>query len=115
MTSDSGLGSLRQPDEVEDPLTAIPRTEACRPLAPAVEAEAEAFLAEVEGLRQAHGRKRVVRQGNGPDRAIQTGIGPVPVRRVELRDHGAGREEAGEERARIGFASALLPGSHPRR
>ena len=109
MTSDSSVVSLRQPDEVEDPLTAVLRSGARRLLAQAVEAEAEVFLAEMAGLRLADGRERVVRHGHGPDRAIQTGIGPVTVRRVKLRDRGAGQEEAGEERARIRFTSALLP------
>lgn len=46
----------------------------------------------------------MVRHGHGPERAIQTGIGPVEVRRVKVRDRGAG--ETGE---RIRFTSALLP------
>ena len=45
-----------------------------------------------------------MRHGQGPERVIQTGIGPVPVRRVKLRDRGAGPE--GE---RIRFTSAILP------
>ena len=73
--------------------------------AQAVEAEAEAFLAAMKDLRLADGRERVVRHGHGPERAIQTGIGPVAVRRVKVRDRGAG--ENGAERIR--FTSALLP------
>jgi putative transposase len=69
-----------------------------------VEAEAEAFLAEMRGLRLPDGRERLVRHGHGPERLVQTGIGPVPVRRVKLRDRGAA--SAGE---RIRFTSALLP------
>jgi hypothetical protein len=45
-----------------------------------------------------------VRHGHGPERQVQTGIGPVAVRRVRLRDRGAG--ETGE---RIRFTSAILP------
>ena len=37
---------------------------------------------------------------------MHTGIGPVPVRRVKLRDRGAG---AGEGAERIRFTSAILP------
>ncbi len=48
MTSSSTVVSLRQPDEVDDPLTAILRSGARRLLAQAVEAEAEAFLAEMK-------------------------------------------------------------------
>jgi hypothetical protein len=53
MTSDSTVVPLRQPDAVEDPLTAVLRDGARRLLAQAVEAEAEAFLAILLGvLRQ---------------------------------------------------------------
>src|SRR5215207_8773502 len=93
MTSDTTVVALRQPDEMEDPLTAQ-----------AVEAEVEAFLAEMRGLRLPDGRERLVRHGHGPERLVQTGIGPVPVQRVRLRDRGAGPD--GE---RIRFTSARLP------
>jgi putative transposase len=104
MPSDSTVVPLRQPDEIDDPLTAVLRSGARRLLAQAVEAEAETFLAMMKGLRLPDGRGRVVRHGLGPEREIQTGIGPVAVRRVKLRDRGAGAE--GE---RIRFTSALLP------
>src|SRR3954462_11787043 len=104
MTSDTTVVALHQPDAVEDPLTAVLRSGARRLLAEAVEAEAEAFLAEMKGLRLPDGRERVVRHGHGPERSVQTGIGPVPVRQVKLRDRGA---EVGVERIR--FASAILP------
>jgi transposase-like protein len=105
MRSDSTVVPLRQPDEVEDPLTAILRSGARRLLAQAVEAEAEAFLAAMRDRRLPDGRERVVRHGLGPERKIQTGIGPVAVRRVKLRDRGAG-EGSGE---RVRFTSAILP------
>jgi putative transposase len=104
MTSDSTVVPLCQPEEMEDPLTAILRSGARRLLAQAVEAEAEAFLATMKAMRLPDGRERVVRHGLGPERLMQTGIGPVPVRRVKLRDRGASLE--GE---RIRFSSALLP------
>src|SRR4051812_49550722 len=104
MTSDTRVVPLRQPDEVDDPLTAVLRSGARRLLAQAVEAEVEAFLAEMRGLRLPDGRERLVRHGHGPERLVQTGIGPVPVQRVKLRDRGAAAE--GE---RIRFSSALLP------
>src|SRR4051812_50041339 len=104
MTSDTRGVALRQPDEVDDPLTAVLRDGARRLLAQAVEAEAEAFLAEMRGLRLPDGRERLVRHGHGPERLMQTGIGPVPVRRVKLRDRGASAEA---ERIRV--PSALLP------
>src|ERR687885_303824 len=104
MTSDTTVVALRQPDEVEDPLTAVLRSGARRLLAQAVAAEAETFLAEMRGLRLPDGRERLVRHGHGPERLVQTGIGPVPVQRVKLRDRGAGPE--GE---RIRFTSSILP------
>jgi putative transposase len=104
MTSSSTVVPLRQPGEVDDPLTAILRSGARRLLAQAVEAEAEAFLAEMKGARLPDGRDRVVRHGHAPERLVQTGIGPVAVRRAKLRDRGAG--EGGE---RIRFTSAILP------
>jgi putative transposase len=104
MTSDTTVVALRQPDAVDDPLTAVLRSGARRLLAQAVEAEAEAFLAEMRGLRLPDGRERVVRHGLGPERLVQTGIGPVPVQRIKLRDRGAGPEGK-----RIRFSSALLP------
>src|SRR5215203_3224101 len=102
--SDSTIVPLRQPDEVDDPLTAILRSGARRLLAQAIEAEAEAFLATMKGARLADGRERVVRHGHAPERVVQTGIGPVAVRRAKLRDRGAGD---GTERIR--FTSAILP------
>src|SRR5918995_3305873 len=75
---------LRQPDTIEDPLTAILRSGARRLLAQAIEAEAEAFLAGMKEERLADGRERLVRHGHGPERQVQTGIGPVAVRRGEV-------------------------------
>src|SRR5215210_2012720 len=102
--SDSTVVSLRQPDTIEDPLTAVLRSGARRLLAQAIEAEAEAFLATMKGARLPDGRERVVRHGHAPERVVQTGIGPVAVRRAKLRDRGAGD---GTERIR--FTSAILP------
>jgi putative transposase len=104
MTSDSTVVPLRQPDTIDDPLTAILRSGARRLLAQAIEAEADAFLATVKSVQLPDGRDRIVRHGLGPERQVQTGIGPVEVRRVKLRDRGAGE---GVERIR--FSSAILP------
>ena len=105
MTSTTTVVHLRQPDEIDDPLTAVLRSGARRLLAQAIEAEAEAFLAEMKDKRLPDGRERLVRHGHGPERLVQTGIGPVAVQRVKLRDRAAG--EAGAERIR--FTSAILP------
>src|SRR6059058_2265836 len=104
MSEDSKVIWLRQPDEIDDPLTAILRAGARRLLEQAIEAEVETFLASLKDLKLPDGLDRVVRHGHGPERAIQTGIGPVAVRRVKVRDRGAG--EAGD---RIRFTSAILP------
>ena len=58
MTNDSTVVPLRQPEGSYDPLTAVLRAGARRLLAEAVEAEAEAFLAAMKGLRLPDGRSR---------------------------------------------------------
>ncbi len=105
MTSSSTVVPLRQRDSIEDPLTAVLRSGARRLLAQAIEAEAEAFLCEMKGVRLPDGRERVVRHGHGPERLVQTGIGAVAVARVKLRDRAA--DAAGAKRIR--FTSAILP------
>ena len=105
MTSSSSVVPLRQPDTIDDPLTAVLRSGARRLLAQAIEAEAEAFLAMMKDARLPDGRERLVRHGHGPERLVQTGIGAVEVQRVKLRDRGAG----GTGADRIRFTSAILP------
>src|SRR5436190_9970269 len=104
MKENSKIIRLRQPDEIDDPLTNILRSGARQLLAQAVELEAEVFLAAMKDLKLADGRDRLVRHGHGPERTIQTGIGPVEVARVKIRDRGAAGD--GE---RIRFTSAILP------
>lgn len=104
MTEDSNIVRLRQPDEIDDPLTAMLRAGARRLLEQAIEAEVETFLAGLKNLTLADGRERVVRHGHGPERTIQTGIGPVTVRRAEVRDR-----DGEDTQDRIRFTSALLP------
>jgi putative transposase len=89
MESLTNIVRLRQPSEIDDPLTDLLRTGARRLLAQAVEMEAEAFLAAMQDLRLPDGRARLVRHGHGPERTIQTGLGPVPVARARVRDRGA--------------------------
>ena len=104
MNEDSTVVRFPQPDAVDDPLTAVLRSGARRLLAQAIEAEAEAFLAEMADRRLVDGRARVVRHGHGPERTIQTGIGPVEVPRVKVRD----RAPAGSGE-RVRFTSPILP------
>src|SRR3954470_10016972 len=73
MTRDTRVVPLRQPDEVDDPLTAVLRDGARRLLAQAVEAEAEAFLAGMRGLRLPDGPERLGGDRPGPERLVQTG------------------------------------------
>ena len=96
--------SLRQKDEIDDPLTEILRTGARRLITRAVEVEFDTFLASNSDLTLPDGRQRVVRHGHDPVRTIQTGIGPVKVQKPKARDRGV--PEAGE---RIRFASSILP------
>ena len=86
---------LRQPDEIDDPLTEILRCGAKRLVQQAVEAEFAAFLARHADLELPDGRQRVVRHGHDPARPIQTGIGPVEVSKPKARDRGATRAEIG--------------------
>ena len=104
MTEIINIVRLRQPDEIDDPLTDVLRSGARRLLAQAVEMEADDFIAAMKELKLADGRDRIVRHGHGPERSIQTGIGPVPVSRVKIRDRGANGEAE-----RVRFASTILP------
>ena len=95
---------LRQPDEIDDPLTEILRCSAKRLVQQAVEAEFAAFLARHADLELPDGRQRVVRHGHDPARPIQTGIGPVEVSKPKARDRGATRADE-----RIRYSSSILP------
>ena len=104
MNTDTKVVRLRQPDEIDDPLTDVLRAGARRLLAQAIELEADAFLADMRNLKLPDGRARLVRHGHGPEREIQTGIGPVPVSRVRIRDRGVTTPVD-----RVRFSSSILP------
>ncbi len=104
MNTDTKVVRLRQPDEIDDPLTDVLRAGARRLLAQAIELEADAFLADMRDLKLPDGRARLVRHGHGPEREIQTGIGAVPVSRVRIRDRGATTAVD-----RVRFSSSFLP------
>jgi transposase-like protein len=104
MNEDSTVVRFRQPEEIDDPLTAVLRLGARRLLAQAIESEAAAFLALMADRQLEDGRARFVRHGHGPARTVQTGIGPVEVERVKVRD----RDPAGTGE-RVRFTSAILP------
>src|SRR5215218_5177314 len=93
MSTSTNVVRLRQPDEIDDPLTEVLRAGARRLLAQAVELEAEAFLA---GMRD-HGRAgragpsrpaRPWSRANGPDR-------DRPGRGRAREDPGSRRDERG--------------------
>src|SRR5687768_17170447 len=102
MNEDISIVRFRQPEAIDDPLTALLRSGARQLLEQAIEAEVAAFLAASKDLKLADGRDRLVRHGHGPERMIQTG--PVEVQRIKVRDRAPG--PAAE---RIRFSSALLP------
>ena len=102
--SENKVVCLRQPDEIDDPLTEILRSGAKRLIDQAVEAEFAAFLGSHGDLKLPDGRQRVVRHGYDPVRPIQTGIGPVDVEKPKARDRGASSAEE-----RIRYASSILP------
>jgi putative transposase len=104
MNEISSVVRLRQPEEIDDPLTSVLRAGARQLLVQAVECEAESFLASMQDQKLADGRNRVVRHGHAPAREIQTGIGPVEVRAVKMRDRGATGDAD-----RIRFSSSILP------
>jgi len=66
MDRSTNLVRLRQPDDVDDPLTEVLRAGARRLLVQAVELEADDFLAAMQDLRLADGRARLVRHGMDP-------------------------------------------------
>jgi transposase-like protein len=104
MGEDSVVPLPRRGRTVEDdPLLAVLREGARRMLRQAIEAEVTAFLAAHAELVDAHGRRRLVRNGHAPERRLQTGIGPVEVRRPRVRDRGDGAAPP------IRFTSAILP------
>jgi hypothetical protein len=79
MSENINVVPLRQPNEVDDPLTNILRSGARQLLAQAVEMEAEAFLAAMKGLKLPDGRDR-------------SGPWPCRTRRTEpkLENHPSG-------------------------
>jgi hypothetical protein len=84
MTSSSSVVSLRQPDAIDDPLTAVLRSGARRLLAQAIEAEADAFLATMKGRQLADGRDRV--EGgpiSGHLHAVRRRLQPPTVQRPD--------------------------------
>ena len=83
----------------------IVREGARRMLAAALEAEVNAYLAELADARDEAGRRLVVRNGYHQQRAIATAAGPVQVKAPRVNDKRVD-EVTGERKQ---FSSAILP------
>src|SRR3954451_13292271 len=86
----------------QDVLTEILRDGARRMLAEAIEAEVATWIDAHAHLRDAAGRRQVVRNGHLPERTIQTGIGDIPVQQPRVHDR-----RPPEQREK--FTPAVLP------
>ena len=86
----------------QDVLTDLLRDGARRLLAQAIEAEVAAWIDDHAHLKDADGRRQVVRNGHLPERPIQTGIGPIEVQQPRVRD----RRPADQRET---FTSGILP------
>ena len=73
----------------EDVLTVILRDGAREMLGRAIQAEVAEYLEPRQELRDAAGRRQVVRNGYLPERTIQTPLGEVPVKQPRVRDRRA--------------------------
>ncbi len=83
----------------------IVREGARRMLAAALEAEVDAYIAELAGERDERGRRLVVRNGHHQPRKVTTAAGTVEVKAPRVNDKRV--DEATGERKR--FSSAILP------
>lgn len=102
--SEDNVIALKKPESIiNDQITDILRQGARKMLAQALEAEIDHFISQYAGLKDDHGRKRIVRNGYLPERTIQSGIGSVPVQAPRARDRHLHAPE------RIHFSSAILP------
>ena len=104
MNETSNIVALRQPYDVDDPLTNILRAIALQLLSQAVEIEVETFLATVKDLELTDKRALVMRHSYNPTRTIATNIKPIEISRAKTRDR-----EATSDKEQIQFSSAILP------
>lgn len=98
--SKSTLHSIAQPQVEGDLLHELIRSGARQIISAAVEAELAQLLEQYNDLKDARGRRAVVRNGYLPERTVQTGVGDVAVKVPKVRD----RSGSG-----VKFNSALLP------
>jgi transposase-like protein len=99
--SDNNVLALKQPENINDPLTQLIKDGAKKLIAQALEAELQELLDRF-GDQKVDGTQRVVRNGFLPEREIHTGVGPVEVKVPKVRDR---------ERQGVKFNSTLIPGS----
>ena len=78
--------------ESQDVLTGILRRGARKLLADAIETEVTEWIDAHATVRDAAGRRQVVRNGHLPARSITTGLGPVEVRQPRVRDRRSGAD-----------------------
>src|SRR5512144_1460325 len=90
------------PPRGQDVLTGLLRDGAGRLLAEAIEAEVAAWIDAHAHVKDASGRRQVVRNGHLPERAVQTGLGEIEVKQPRVHD----RRPPGE---REKFTPAVLP------
>jgi len=99
-TTDTQVMSMTSRDVLSD----ILRQGAQQMLAMAVENEVGEYIGEYQHVRDANGRRLVVRNGHLPARVIQTGIGLVEVEQPRVNDKRI--DEDGQPKR---FSSKILP------
>jgi transposase-like protein len=99
-TTDTQVMSMTSRDVLSD----ILRQGAQQMLAMAVENEVGEYIGQYQHVRDANGRRLVVRNGHLPARVIQTGIGLVEVQQPRVNDKRI--DEDGQPRR---FSSKILP------
>jgi len=100
MSNNNNVLPLSLLPEVNDMLTETIRQGAQQLLSVAIEAEVQRFIDEHAEIKDAVGRRLVVRNGYLPERPLQTGVGNVAVKIPRVRNN------SDQE---IRFCSSLLP------
>jgi putative transposase len=91
--------------EATSTLDEICREGARRMLAAALEAEADAYIAELVGELDGSGRRLVTRNGHARPRTITTGSGPIEIRAPRVNDRRVDAETGDKQR----FRSSIVP------
>jgi transposase-like protein len=91
--------------EATSALDEICRDGARRMLAAALEAEVDAYIAELEGELDESGRRLVTRNGHARPRTITTGSGPIEIQAPRVNDRRVDAETGEKHR----FRSSIVP------